>query len=92
MWHSAVIDRYHASQFAVSGLVGVMSGTEIKTENEAARRFPLNTKADDLEFSAPVQKVRKSGAKSTGKSMKYWGLANLVNATAQACRPSFMNH
>lgn len=72
----------YASQFAVSGLSAVHGAAQkLKAEMQRLAAFALNTKEDDLEFGTGAQgpEIR---AKSTGKSMNYWGLANLVNANS----------
>jgi len=77
----------YASQFAVSGLSAVHGAAQkLKAEMQRLAAFALNTKEDDLEFGTGAQgpEIR---ATSTGKSMNYWGLANLVNANS-ACLPA----
>jgi CO/xanthine dehydrogenase Mo-binding subunit len=72
----------YASQFAVSGLSAVHGAAQkLKAEMQRLAAFALNTKEDDLEFGTGTQgpEIR---ATSTGKSMNYWGLANLVNANS----------
>jgi CO/xanthine dehydrogenase Mo-binding subunit len=72
----------YASQFAVSGLSAVHGAAQkLKAEMQRLAAFALNTKEDDLEFGTGAQgpEIR---AKSTGKAMNYWGLANLVNANS----------
>jgi CO/xanthine dehydrogenase Mo-binding subunit len=72
----------YASQFAVSGLSAVHGAAQkLKAEMQRLAAFTLNTKEDDLEFGTGAQgpEIR---ATSTGKSMNYWGLANLVNANS----------
>jgi 2-furoyl-CoA dehydrogenase large subunit len=72
----------YASQFAVSGLSAV-HGAAQKLRAEMARLagFVLETQEDDLEFGMGEQgpEVR---ARSTGKSINYWGLANIVNVNS----------
>jgi 2-furoyl-CoA dehydrogenase large subunit len=48
--------------------------------------FALATKEDDVEFGSGAQGPEIL-AKSTGKSINYWGLANLVNANSAALPP-----
>ena len=72
----------YASQFAVSGLSAVHGAAQkLKAEMQRLAAFVLNTKEDDLEFGTGAQgpEIR---ATRTGKSMNYWGLANLVNANS----------
>ena len=72
----------YASQFAVSGLSAVHGAAQkLKAEMQRLAAFALNTKEDDLEFGTGAQgpEIR---ATRTGKSMNYWGLANLVNANS----------
>lgn len=72
----------YASQFAVSGLSAVHGAAQkLRAEMQRLAAFVLNTKEDDLEFGTGAQgpEIR---ATSTGKSMNYWGLANLVNANS----------
>src|SRR5260370_19102713 len=51
--------------------------------------FSLETKEDDLEFGVGEQGPEVK-AKSTGKSINYWGLANIVNVNS-ALLPPEMN-
>ena len=72
----------YASQFAVSGLSAVHGAAQkLKAEMKRLASSVLNTKEDDLEFGAGAQgpEVR---ARSTGKSINYWGLANIVNVNS----------
>src|SRR6202049_1765481 len=72
----------YASQFAVSGLSAVHGAAQkLKAEIKRLAAFALNTKEDDLEFGSGAQgpEIR---AKSGGKSVNYWGLANIVNANS----------
>lgn len=72
----------YASQFAVSGLSAVHGAAQkLKAEMKRLAAFALGTKEDDLEFDTGVQgpEIR---ARSTGKTINYWGLANLVNANS----------
>jgi CO/xanthine dehydrogenase Mo-binding subunit len=72
----------YASQFAVSGLSAVHGAAQkLKSEIKRLAAFALNTKEDDLEFGSGAQgpEIR---AKSSGKSINYWGLSNLVNANS----------
>src|SRR5437870_384553 len=77
----------YASQFAVSGLSAVHGAAQkLKTEMKRLAAFVLETKEDDLEFSTGAQgpEVR---ANSTGKSINYWGLANIVNVNSAVLPP-----
>ncbi len=77
----------YASQFAVSGLSAVHGATQkLKAEMKRLAAFVLETKEDDLEFGTGAQgpEVR---AKSTGKSVNYWGLANIVNVNSAVLPP-----
>jgi len=72
----------YASQFAVSGLSAVHGAAQkLKTELKRLGAFLLETKEDDLEFGSGEQgpEIR---ATSTGKSVNYWGLANIVNVNS----------
>src|SRR5260370_6181408 len=48
--------------------------------------FSLETKEDDLEFGVGAQGPEIK-AKSTGKSINYWGLANIVNVNSAVLPP-----
>jgi CO/xanthine dehydrogenase Mo-binding subunit len=77
----------YASQFAVSGLSAVHGAAQkLKAEMKRLAAFTLQTKEDDLEFGMGAQgpEVR---ARGNGKSINYWGLANLVNANTAALPP-----
>jgi CO/xanthine dehydrogenase Mo-binding subunit len=77
----------YASQFAVSGLSAVHGAAQkLKTEMKRLAAFLLETKEDDLEFGTGGQgpEVR---SKSTGKSINYWGLANIVNVNSAVLPP-----
>jgi len=72
----------YASQFAVSGLSAVHGAAQkLKTEMKRLGAFLLDTREDDLEFGTGEQgpEIR---ATSTGKSINYWGLANIVNVNS----------
>src|SRR5438067_1631241 len=74
----------YASQFAVSGLSAVHGAAQkLKAEMTRLAAFALDVNEDDLEFGAGAQgpEIR---AKNNGKSISYWGLANLVNANSAA--------
>jgi CO/xanthine dehydrogenase Mo-binding subunit len=77
----------YASQFAVSGLSAVHGAAQkLKKEMSRLAAFLLETKEDDLEFGAGEQgpEIR---ATSTGKSINYWGLANIVNVNSAVLPP-----
>ena len=77
----------YASQFAVSGLSAVHGAAQkLKAEMARLAAFSLGTKEDDLEFGAGEQgpEVR---ARSSGKSINYWGLANIVNVNSAVLPP-----
>ena len=72
----------YASQFAVSGLSAVHGAAQkLKAEMKRLASHVLSTTADDLEFGVGAQgpEVR---AKTSGKSINYWGLANIVNVNS----------
>jgi CO/xanthine dehydrogenase Mo-binding subunit len=77
----------YASQFAVSGLSAVHGAAQkLKAEMSRLAAFCLGTKEDDLEFGMGEQgpDVR---AKSSGKSINYWALANIVNVNSAELPP-----
>jgi CO/xanthine dehydrogenase Mo-binding subunit len=77
----------YASQFAVSGLSAVHGAAQkLKTEMRRLGAFLLEAKEDDLEFGTGEQgpEIR---ATSTGKSINYWGLANIVNVNSAVLPP-----
>ncbi len=77
----------YASQFAVSGLSAVHGAAQkLKAEMKRLGAFALATKEDDLEFGSGAQGPELR-AKNTGKTINYWGLANLVNANSAALPP-----
>jgi len=72
----------YASQFAVSGLSAVHGAAQkLKTEMKRLAAFVLASKEEELEFGSGAQgpEVR---SKSNGKSINYWGLANIVNVNS----------
>jgi len=72
----------YASQFAVSGLSAVHGAAQkLKAEMKRLAAFSLETREADLEFGVGVQGPEIK-AKSTGKSINYWGLANIVNVNS----------
>jgi CO/xanthine dehydrogenase Mo-binding subunit len=77
----------YASQFAVSGLSAVHGAAQkLKKEMSRLAAFLLETKENDLEFGTGDQgpQIR---ATSTGKSINYWGLANIVNVNSAVLPP-----
>src|SRR5580698_664135 len=74
----------YASQFAVSGLSAVHGAAQkLRAEMKRLAAFSLETGEDDVEFGTGAQGPELS-AKSSGKSINYWGLANIVNANSAA--------
>ena len=72
----------YASQFAVSGLSAVHGAAQkLKAEMLRLGAFVLETKESDVEFGSGAQGPELR-AKSTGKSINYWGLANIVNVNS----------
>ena len=72
----------YASQFAVSGLSAVHGAAQkLKAEMKRLAAFVLETEQDDIEFGSGAQGPELR-AKSTGKSINYWGLANIVNVNS----------
>ena len=79
--HTGMSGTY-ASQFAVSGLSAVHgSAQKLKAEMRRLGAFLLETKEDDIEFGMGDQGPELR-AKSTGKTINYWGLANVVNVNS----------
>ena len=77
----------YASQFAVSGLSAVHGAAQkLKTEMRRLAAFVLETKEDDIEFGTGAQGPELR-AKTTGKSINYWGLANIVNVNSAVLPP-----
>jgi len=77
----------YASQFAVSGLSAVHGAAQkLKAEMKRLAAFVLDTKEDDIEFGVGAQGPELR-AKSTGKSINYWGLANIVNVNSAVLPP-----
>src|SRR4029077_927486 len=77
----------YASQFAVSGLSAVHGAAQkLKVEMTRLAAFVLEADSDDLEFGTGTQgpEIR---AMSTGKSINYWGLANIVNVNSAVLPP-----
>jgi CO/xanthine dehydrogenase Mo-binding subunit len=79
--HTGMSGTY-ASQFAVSGLSAVHGAAQkLKTEMKRLAAFVLESKEDDIEFGVG-QQGPELRAKSNGKSINYWGLANIVNVNS----------
>ena len=79
--HTGMSGTY-ASQFAVSGLSAVHGAAQkLKAEMKRLGAFVLETKEDDIEFGVGEQGPQLR-AKSSGKSINYWGLANIVNVNS----------
>ena len=77
----------YASQFAVSGLSAVHGAAQkLKAEMKRLAAFALQTNESDLQFGMGAQGPQLL-ARSTGKSINYWALANLVNANSAALPP-----
>lgn len=77
----------YASQFAVSGLSAVHGAAQkLRTEMKRLAAFLLEAQETDLEFGAGEQgpEIR---ARSTGRSVNYWGLANIVNVNSAVLPP-----
>jgi len=72
----------YASQFAVSGLSAVHGAAQkLKGEMKRLAAFVLEAKEDDIEFGAGAQGPELR-SRSNGKSINYWGLANIVNVNS----------
>jgi len=72
----------YASQFAVSGLSAVHGAAQkLRAEMKRLGAFVLETKEDDIEFGMG-QQGPELRAKSSGKAINYWGLANIVNVNS----------
>ncbi len=72
----------YASQFAVSGLSAVHGAAQkLRAEMRRLAAFVLETTEDDIEFGTGAQGPELR-ARSTGKSINYWGLANIVNVNS----------
>ena len=77
----------YASQFAVSGLSAVHGAAQkLKAEMKRLAAFVLASKEEDLQFGSGAQgpEVRST---SNGKSINYWGLANIVNVNSAVLSP-----
>ncbi len=77
----------YASQFAVTGLSAVHgAAAKLKSELSRLASFALGANEDDLEFGVGTQGPEVKDNKS-GKSINYWGLANLVNVNNAGLPP-----
>src|SRR5438105_2324375 len=77
----------YASQFAVSGLSAVHGAAQkLKAEMKRLAAFVLEANEDDIEFGTGAQGPELR-AKSSGKSINYWGLANIVNVNSAVLPP-----
>jgi 2-furoyl-CoA dehydrogenase large subunit len=77
----------YASQFAVSGLSAVHGAAQkLKAEMKRLAAFVLEGEESQLEFGTGKQgpEIRSSG---NGKSINYWGLANIVNVNSAVLTP-----
>jgi 2-furoyl-CoA dehydrogenase large subunit len=81
----------YASQFAVSGLSAVHGAAQkLKTEMKRLAAHVLEATEDDLEFGVGQQGPEVK-AMSTGKSINYWGLANIVNVNSAVLSPELQD-
>ena len=72
----------YASQFAVSGLSAVHGAAQkLKAEMKRLGAFILECQENDLEFGVGGQGPELR-SRSNGKSINYWGLANIVNVNS----------
>jgi CO/xanthine dehydrogenase Mo-binding subunit len=77
----------YASQFAVSGLSAVHGAAQkLKAEMRRLAAFVLETNEDDIEFGTGAEGPELR-AKTSGKSINYWGLANIVNVNSAVLVP-----
>jgi len=77
----------YASQFAVSGLSAVHGAAQkLKAEMKRLGAFVLETREDDVEFGMGGQGPELR-AISSGKTVNYWGLANIVNVNSAVLPP-----
>jgi len=77
----------YASQFAVSGLSAVHGAAQkLKAEMKRLAAFVLETQEDDIEFGRGAQGPELR-AQTKGKSINYWGLANIVNVNSAVLPP-----
>ena len=77
----------YASQFAVSGLSAVHGAAQkLKTEMARLGAFVLESKPGEIEFGMGAQGPELR-SKANGKSINYWGLANIVNVNSAVLPP-----
>ena len=77
----------YASQFAVSGLSAVHGAAQkLKTEMARLGAFVLESKPEEIEFGIGAQGPELR-SKANGKSINYWGLANIVNVNSAVLPP-----
>jgi CO/xanthine dehydrogenase Mo-binding subunit len=77
----------YASQFAVSGLSAVHGAAQkLKAEMRRLGSFMLKTTEADIEFGSG-QQGPELRAQSTGQSVTYWSLANIVNVNSALLPP-----
>jgi CO/xanthine dehydrogenase Mo-binding subunit len=77
----------YASQFAVSGLSAVHGAAQkLKAEMRRLAAFVLETNEDDIEFGTGAEGPELR-AKTSGKSINYWALANIVNVNSAVLAP-----
>ena len=77
----------YASQFAVSGLSAVHGAAQkLKTEMARLGAFVLESKPEEIEYGMGAQGPELR-SKATGKSINYWGLANIVNVNSAVLPP-----
>jgi 2-furoyl-CoA dehydrogenase large subunit len=77
----------YASQFAVSGLSAVHGAAQkLKAEMKRLGAFALETTEEDLDFGVGEQGPEVK-ARSTGRSINYWGLSNIVNVNSAVLPP-----
>ena len=77
----------YASQFAVSGLSAVHGAAQkLKAEMKRLGAFVLETREDDIQFGLGAQGPELR-ATSSGKTVNYWGLANIVNVNSAVLPP-----
>ncbi len=77
----------YASQFAVSGLSAVHGAAQkLKAEMTRLGAYVLETRPEEIEFGMGAQGPELR-SKTNGKSINYWGLANIVNVNSAVLPP-----
>ena len=77
----------YASQFAVSGLSAVHGAAQkLKAEMTRLGAYVLETKPEQIEFGMGAQGPELR-SKTNGKTINYWGLANIVNVNSAVLSP-----